>query len=121
MYPFEFTGDAPFQIDLRPAIRAIVGDFLRGTPVPRISSSFHRTMAQVVMDACLHIRESHSLHRVCLSGGTFQNLRLLSQAASGLRERGFEVFVHRRVPPNDGGLSLGQAVIANHILQCELT
>jgi hydrogenase maturation protein HypF len=121
IYPFVFAGGAPFQIDLRPAIRAIVGDFLRGTPVPRISANFHRTMAQVVIDACLRIRESHSLHRVCLSGGTFQNLRLLGQATTGLRERGFQVFVHHRVPPNDGGLSLGQAVIANHVLQCELT
>ena len=113
VYPFDFLGDAPFQIEMRPAIRAVVGDFVRGVAVPRISANFHRTMAKVVVDACVRIRESSELSRVCLSGGTFQNLRLLGGAASGLRACGFEVFVHRRVPANDGGLSLGQAVIAN--------
>jgi hydrogenase maturation factor HypF (carbamoyltransferase family) len=62
------------------------------------------------------IRESERLNRVCLSGGTFQNLRLLEQSLAGLRARGFETFIHHRVPPNDGGLSLGQAVVANYRL-----
>ena len=113
IYSFDFREDRPFQIDLRSTIRAVVADFLRGVPVPVISANFHHTMAQIVVDACLRIRESDSLDRVCLSGGTFQNLRLLGYSAAGLRERGFEVFVHHRVPTNDGGLSLGQAVIAN--------
>ncbi len=113
IYPVEFTGDAPFQIDFRQTIRSIVEDVLRGTPVPHISARFHRTMGQVVVDACHRIRESADLNRVCLSGGAFQNLRLLKHSVDGLRRRSFEVFIHRRVPPNDGGLSLGQAVIAN--------
>jgi hydrogenase maturation protein HypF len=61
----------------------------------------------------VRIRELVGLNRVCLSGGTFQNLRLLDHSVRGLRQHGFEVFVHHRVPPNDGGLSLGQAMIAN--------
>ena len=73
-------------------------------------------MARVVVDSCVRIRQLDDLSRVCLSGGTFQNLRLLGQSAEGLRQCGFEVFTHQRVPPNDGGLSLGQAVIANEIL-----
>jgi hydrogenase maturation protein HypF len=115
-YPFAFTGLDPFEIDMRPAIVAIVEDFQAQIPVGAISSRFHRTMSRVVVDACMRIRQSDDLNRVCLSGGTFQNLRLLGQSAEGLRQRGFEVFTHHRVPPNDGGLSLGQALIANEIL-----
>jgi hydrogenase maturation protein HypF len=115
-YPFAFSGVNPFQIDMLSTIEAIVRDFLARVPVPEISARFHRTMAQVVVDGCLRIRDTDGLNRVCLSGGTFQNLRLLGHAVEGLRGRAFEVFVHRRVPPNDGGLSLGQAVIANEVL-----
>jgi hydrogenase maturation protein HypF len=116
-YPFALTGDAAFQIDLRPSIEAIVREYQSGTPVADISARFHRTMAQVVRDGCLRIRESDGLKRVCLSGGTFQNLRLLRHTVDELRAQQFEVFVHRRVPANDGGLSLGQAAVANAILQ----
>jgi hydrogenase maturation protein HypF len=112
-YPFEVAGGDLFQIHMREVIRGVTEDFLRGRPVPEISAQFHRTMAQVVVDACIRIRESTALNRVCLSGGTFQNLRLLEHSLSGLRDRGFETFIHRRVPPNDGGLSLGQAAVAN--------
>jgi len=115
-YPFESVGSDPFEIDLRSMIRSVTNDFLDGAPIPAISARFHRTMGQLIADACVRIRESAGLNRVCLSGGTFQNLRLLDHSVTGLRERGFEVFVHHRVPPNDGGLSLGQAMIANHRL-----
>ena len=120
LYPFELTAADPFQADLRRTIRAIVADLHRGIPVPVISANFHRTMAQVICEACLRLRESDRLDRVCLSGGTFQNLRLLAHAVDGLRERGFEVFLHHRVPTNDGGLSLGQAAIANARLNRDL-
>ena len=116
VYPFELTGDESFEADLRPSIQAIAKEFSSGAPVPEISARFHRTMARVVRDACLRIRETDGLGRVCLSGGTFQNLRLLRHTVDELRERDFEVFVHHRVPANDGGLALGQAVIANAIL-----
>jgi hydrogenase maturation protein HypF len=112
-YPFAIEDGAPFQIDMRPAIEAIVGDMGRRIAPAEISARFHLTMARVIADSCGRIRASHGLTRVCLSGGTFQNLRLLGHATSFLRERGFEVFVHRRVPTNDGGLALGQAVIAS--------
>ena len=62
------------------------------------------------------LRAAEGIHRVCLSGGTFQNVYLLERAVAGLRSDGFEVFLHSKVPPNDGGISLGQAVIANHVL-----
>jgi hydrogenase maturation protein HypF len=114
-YPFALTGDTPFQVDLRASIEAIVEEYRSGTPVADISARFHQTMASVVRDACLRIRESDGLNRVCLSGGTFQNLRLLRHTVDQLRTHRFDVFVHRRVPTNDGGLSLGQAAIANAV------
>ena len=109
-------GADPFQIDLRGTIRSLTRDYLNGASPPAISARFHRAMAQVIVDACARLRESEGLNRVCLSGGTFQNLRLLGLCVTGLRDLGFEVYIHRRVPPNDGGLSLGQAVIANQLL-----
>ncbi len=115
-YPFKFRGLNPFQIDMVPTIEAIVRDFLARMPVPEISARFHRTMAQIIVDSCLRIRDTEGLNRICLSGGVFQNLRLLAHAVEGLRRSRFEVFVHHRVPPNDGGLSLGQAMIANEVL-----
>ena len=62
--------------------------------------------------ACRKVREKIGMDKVCLSGGAFQNFTVLSRAVSLLRRSGFQVFLHSRVPPNDGGLSLGQAVIA---------
>lgn len=116
-YPFEIQDGDPFQIDLRPAIEAIVREVTDGVSTGEISARFHLTMARVIADSCARIRASHGLTRVCLSGGTFQNLRLLGHAAALLRESGFEVFIHRRVPTNDGGLALGQAIVASCTLQ----
>jgi hydrogenase maturation protein HypF len=112
-YPFAIEDAVPFQIDLRPAIEAIVSDSIGGAAAGEISAGFHRTVSDVILTCCRRIRDSHGLSRVCLSGGTFQNLRLLGAAVTSLRAGGFEVFVHRRVPTNDGGLALGQAVIAS--------
>jgi len=117
VYPFAIADGEPFQIDARPMIEAIVGEVRGGVAVGEISARFHLTMARVVADACVRIRDGSGIARVCLSGGTFQNLRLLGHAVGLLRERGFEVFVHRRVPTNDGGLALGQAVIASCALE----
>ena len=112
-YPFAIEDGDPFQIDLRPTIKAIVGDVTGGIPTGEISARFHLTMARVIAASCDRLRTSLGLTRVCLSGGTFQNLRLLGEAVTLLRESGFEVFTHTRVPTNDGGLALGQAVIAS--------
>jgi len=67
-----------------------------------------------MVEVCQRIGTESGLRRVCLSGGTFQNVRLLGAAVAGLRAGGFEVFLHARVPPNDGGIALGQAAIAAH-------
>jgi hydrogenase maturation protein HypF len=70
-----------------------------------------------VREAVLRIRSTEKINRVCLSGGSWQNMTLLGKAVKLLRAEGFEVFLHALVPPNDGGLSLGQAVSADWILK----
>jgi hydrogenase maturation protein HypF len=115
-YPFEITAGDPWQIDVRPAIQAIVRDVLAGKPVSWIAAAFHNTVAAIVREVCRRVRSAEAISRVCLSGGTFQNVYLLERAVSLLRADGFEVFLHAQVPPNDGGISLGQAVIANQTL-----
>jgi hydrogenase maturation protein HypF len=72
-------------------------------------------MAEVVVASCEEIREAGGVGAVALSGGTFQNMLLLGQVIGLLEEKGFQVYRHRRVPTNDGGLSLGQAVLADRI------
>jgi hydrogenase maturation protein HypF len=102
----------PWQIDMRPAIRDIVNDMRRGTLVPVISAKFHNAVSAAIVEVCLRLRKSDRLNRVCLSGGTFQNVFLSGRTVAVLRRYGFEIFLHSQVPPNDGGLSLGQAVLA---------
>jgi hydrogenase maturation protein HypF len=70
-------------------------------------------MAEVVVAGCERIREARGATAVALSGGTFQNLLLVKQVLEFLVGKGFTVYRHRRVPTNDGGLALGQAVLAN--------
>jgi len=112
-YPFEISGE---EIDVRPMIERIVRDVLARKPTGWIAASFHNTIAAIIIEVCSRLRSEDGINRVCLSGGTFQNVYLVERAVSSLRAKGFEVFLHSRVPPNDGGISLGQAVIANALL-----
>lgn len=116
-YPFHIIDGDPAQVDVRPAIEQIVRDVCSAKSTSWISAAFHNTMAAIIVELCERLRSGEGLTRVSLSGGTFQNVRLTERAAAELRMRGFEVFLHSKVPPNDGGLSLGQAVIANAALQ----
>ena len=111
-YPFDIQMGEPWQIDMRPAIREIVADVKCGAPAAVVSARFHNAMAAAIVEVCLLLRRSDRLNRVCLSGGTFQNMFLLSRSVAALRRKGFDVFLHSEVPPNDGGVSLGQAVVA---------
>ena len=74
-------------------------------------------MAEVVVAGCEEIREAGGTSAVALSGGTFQNMLLLEQVVGFLEEKGFVVYRHRRVPANDGGIALGQAVLADKALE----
>ena len=116
-YPFLVSDGEPAQVDMRPMIENIVQDLARSKPPSYIAACFHNTVAAAIVEVCRSIRKRDQLKRVCLSGGTFQNLYLLRRAVEGLQRAGFEVYLHSVVPPNDGGISLGQAVIANEMLR----
>ena len=100
-------------IEAHDVIHCAVSDLLGGTPPAVVSAGFHRAVARLISRIAEQAREERKLNRVALSGGVFQNLLLLTQTKQMLRAKGFEVFTHARVPTNDGGISLGQAAIAN--------
>jgi hydrogenase maturation protein HypF len=125
-YPFELErvpGDEPpdktLVIDTRPLIRAVALDAERGIPAAVVSRRFHTTMVELIAAVCDHIRGSMQLDAVVLSGGVFMNALLSSEANTRLTGDGFRVYRHRLVPPNDGGLSLGQLAIAAALAQQE--
>jgi hydrogenase maturation protein HypF len=118
-YPHALQEGAPFVIDLRPTVRALAGDVRAAERPSRIAARFHATLAHAVAGACRRAREQHDLATVALSGGCFQNRLLAERAQALLRADGFEVLVHRRVPPNDGGVALGQAAVAASLLHRE--
>ncbi len=111
-YPVAITCGRPFTVAGADLVRAAAGDLLAGLPPDVISARFHRGMADLIVAACLLLRESSGLGTVALSGGVFQNLLLLGMVTPRLEAAGFRVLTHSRVPPNDGGISLGQAVVA---------
>ncbi len=116
-YDFCLDGDGPIVVDFRPMIVAMAKDISADKHIGEISSCFHNTLSAAIGEVCGQIRASDGVNRVCLSGGTFQNLYLLGRTVVELRRRGFEVFLHALVPANDGGLSLGQAMVANERLR----
>ena len=113
-YPLAIRKDEnPMTIDPSEMIRGIVRDLTEGSSSSKISGKFHRTVARLIIETCEAIRSEKRLNRVVLSGGVFQNTLLLSLSTKGLQESGFEVYTHHLVPTNDGGISLGQAVIGH--------
>ncbi len=111
-YEFRVSGSERL-IEAHEVIHAAVCDLLEGAPPAVVSARFHRGVARLDATIAEQVREERKLNRVALSGGVFQNLLLLNQTKQMLRASGFEVFTHARVPTNDGGISLGQASIAN--------
>ena len=101
------------EIDGVELVAAIASDLHQGRAVPEVAAGFHRGLAGALVEVCRQVRANEGLTTVALSGGTFQNALLLRLMRAGLEDDDFEVLVHNRVPPNDGGISLGQAVIAN--------
>ncbi len=100
------------EIDPGPCIRAVVADARAGISSGVIAAKFHNGLAAMVRDVCLKLRDETGLDEVALSGGVFQNVTLLKRAVTLLHEAGFCVYTHHLTPPNDGGISLGQAVVA---------
>jgi hydrogenase maturation protein HypF len=112
IYDFEWLTAESLQILTGPIIRGVVDDVQQGVPVSLISARFHGTLIRLFAELSEMLRQKNSLNRVVLSGGVFQNSLLLTGLIAALEKMGFEVFSHRLVPTNDGGISLGQAVIA---------
>jgi hydrogenase maturation protein HypF len=113
-YKFEFTDG---EINPKPAIQALISDYLAGTSIGKISSRFHNGLAHMVAVVCGKISKDSGLSEVALTGGVWQNITLLQKTVTLLEKDGFTVYIHRRVPANDGGLALGQAVIAAYRLK----
>ena len=111
-YEFTVIEGETIEIDAAPLIRWVALDVLDTIPISVISAKFNNAAANLILRLALLFREREKLNKVALSGGCFQNVALLKASLKRLRENDFEVLTHQKVPPNDGGLALGQAVIA---------
>lgn len=109
-YPFPTTNNT---LDFRPLVAAIIEDRLRGTDVREIARGFHASISKAVWEQAKLLCEMNSIDLVVLSGGVFQNELLLSEIMSCAEQTKLEVWMNRAVPPNDGGISLGQAAAAS--------
>jgi hydrogenase maturation protein HypF len=115
-YPFAIeNGDTVNIIRLKELLADILSDLIKGIPASTISNRFHNTVAWMVSEICTRLAEETSITKVALSGGVFQNRLLLRKVSTALETTGLTVLTHHQVPSNDGGISLGQAVIAHHI------
>jgi hydrogenase maturation protein HypF len=113
-YPFSIVEDGGMRVvKLSELLWGVVEDIKNKVPAPEISLKFHNTVAGIVTEMCKLIGKESRIERVALSGGVFQNRLLSKLAVASLKREGFEVLTHRLVPANDGGISLGQAVVAN--------
>lgn len=112
-YPFGLRSDQQLLlVDPAPMIRALVADLQQGAAPGLVSARFHNGLARTIGKVCSRLGEQQGLDRVALSGGVFQNRYLTERSLEILQALGFSVLTHSLVPPNDGGLALGQAVIA---------
>jgi hydrogenase maturation protein HypF len=108
-----FDDTAPFAVRGGDLIAAVAADLGAGVAREMIAARFHHAVVALIADGCERLRDRHGLGTVALSGGVFQNLLLLNGTTAALEARGFRVLLHSRVPCNDGGISLGQAVVAS--------
>jgi hydrogenase maturation protein HypF len=112
-YPFQISDGI---IDPSPLIHAVVDDLLNRLSISTIAAKFHNSIAQIVLESCIQLREETGISQVVLSGGVWQNMVLLKRTHSLLQKANFIVYTHAKIPANDGGLALGQAVIAYHTI-----
>jgi len=111
-YDLPILAGEPMRIDWRHAVKAVVRDVLAGVGPDDVGGKFHRGVAATIAAACGRLREATGIELVGLTGGVFQNALLVELAVDALHAAGFTVLLHEQVPPNDGGLALGQAVVA---------
>lgn len=118
-YPFRIdVCSGLFVLDWLPMLESIVAELLTACSPADIAATFHHSLAAASAAVCREIRTNSGLERIVLSGGVFQNRLLSEELVSLLEKDGFRVYTHRLVPPNDGGLALGQAMIAGRSFQC---
>jgi hydrogenase maturation protein HypF len=110
-YRFETSGD---EIDAGGVLHAMVDDLRDGCPAGAAAAGFHVAVARLIADSADELREKTGIGRVALSGGVFQNMLVVRLTRAELARRNLQVLTHRLVPPNDGGLALGQAAIAGY-------
>jgi hydrogenase maturation protein HypF len=103
-----FTFHAPLQLDWAPMIEALLSDLNRRLPVPLLSARFHNALAEAIVAVAKRVGQP----RVVLSGGCFQNRYLTERTVERLQHEGFRPYWHQRIPPNDGGIALGQVLAA---------
>jgi hydrogenase maturation protein HypF len=111
-YRFELEAQGSI-IGVESVLTSMIRDLRAHLPTPVIAAKFHQAVAEVIARVAVRIRGKTGLRRVVLSGGVFQNMLLLEWTWRRLEAAGFDVYVHHRVPTNDGGISLGQAVVAD--------
>lgn len=118
-YRVQWTIDSTATLGIHELLRQICRDLDKGTPPATIAARFHQAIASATVDICLHLRSASreslgevELGTVGLTGGVFQNMVLTRLVQDGLERAGFQVLTHQTVPPNDGGLALGQAMVA---------
>jgi hydrogenase maturation protein HypF len=111
------TGRTPWRWDARPIFRELVADLRAGVAREKIAARFHRGLARGIAAAAVRAARENGLKNVALTGGCFQNLLLTEWTAREVEAAGLVVLLHRRVPPNDGGISLGQLFLAGRILR----
>jgi hydrogenase maturation protein HypF len=111
-YPFELMAEQEsLVIDWAPMVRRIVGEVRKGEPRGYIAVKFHNTLSEMMVK----IATASGQSKIALSGGCFQNRYLTERAVKRLREEGFHPYWHQRVPPNDGGIALGQVAALSRL------
>ena len=113
IYPFRIREEGgKLVLEHQGIVAGVIDDILKGRGEGEIAFRFHRSLVELIIQTCERLGQRWGEKMVFLSGGVFQNRYLLSETIDELRERGFKPFYHRQVPANDGGISLGQAVVA---------
>jgi len=115
-YEYSLSPGETLKIEPESIIRGVVEDIQKGVPTGGVSMKFHRTLIRMFTAICSDLRNDTGLNRVALSGGVFQNTILLSGLIEKLDRSGFEVLSHTKTPTNDGGVALGQAVVADAMI-----
>ncbi|NUR58774.1 MAG: carbamoyltransferase HypF [Catenulispora sp.] len=110
-YPVRIAEGEALVVRAADLVGGVLDDLAAGVPAPVVAARFHNGLAAAVVEVCERIRLDSGVGVVALSGGVFQNVLLVQRCVAGLERVGFEVLTHRRVPPNDGGVSLGQAAV----------